>query len=73
MARVVDGQDESITEEVVYDSQEEQDQWPDSQPQNPAEENPGDVQKPQRWPKVYGKQQNVLCLLQALLILVTSR
>ena len=59
MARVVNGRDESINEQIVYDSQEEQDQWPDSQPRNSAEDNSDNIGQTQSCPKVYGKQQKV--------------
>lgn len=34
MARVDSEHIESVVEDIVYDSQEEQDQWPDSQPRD---------------------------------------
>src|SRR5271155_226788 len=59
MARVAGEHNESVVEEIVYDSQEEQDQWPDSQP---LDSNPSNaVVVPLRTPrlKTYSRQRKV--------------
>jgi hypothetical protein len=56
MARFADEEDEPINKEIVYDSQEEQDQWPDSQPRNSPEDNSDNIRPPQCPPKECGKQ-----------------
>lgn len=60
MAQAVDGQPGHIAQEIVYDSQEEQDQWPKSQQSNPEAEEPRNGEKASsRTPNVYGRQQKV--------------
>jgi hypothetical protein len=59
MAQDVDGQSEYIEECIVYDSQEEQDQWPELVSFNPTEEESSNVEQSQARTKVYGKQPKV--------------
>lgn len=59
MARVDSEHTESVVEDIVYDSQEEQDQWPDSQPLDQevsrVEAKPATSQRP----KTYSSQRKV--------------
>jgi hypothetical protein len=59
MARAAGEHNESVVEEIVYDSQEEQDQWPDSQPLDSNPSNAVVVPLPTPRPKTYSRQRKV--------------
>src|SRR5271170_1787926 len=59
MARAAGEHNESVVEEIVYDSQEEQDQWPDSQPLDPIPSDVVVVPVPTPRLKTYSRQRKV--------------
>ena len=59
MARVAGEHNESVVEEIVYDSQEEQDQWPDSQPLDHIPSKAVVVPVPTPRLKTYSRQRKV--------------
>src|SRR5271170_1983739 len=72
MARAAAEHNESVVEEIVYDSQEEQDQWPDSQPLDRIPSNAVKEPVPSTRPKTYSRQRKVKDSLSLRLTVSTS-
>jgi hypothetical protein len=73
MARAVGEHNESVVEEIVYDSQEEQDQWPDSQPLDRIPSNAVVVPVPTPRLRTYSRQRKVRDSLSVRLTASISR